>query len=80
MLSSPCSFNNNDINQYPHHKHLSIVLDSKLGFKFYVDQEVIKCNKLIALIKRFSVIVLRKAVLPIYKSFIRPHLDYGDVL
>ena len=35
----PVTFNNNDINQYPHHKHLDIVLDSKLDFKFHVDQK-----------------------------------------
>ena len=37
-------------------------------------------NKLIGLIKRLSVNVLRKALLSIYKSFIRPHLDYGNFL
>ena len=37
-------------------------------------------NKLIGLIKRLSVNVPRKALLSIYKSFIRPHLDYGDIL
>ena len=34
----PVAFNNNDIKRYPHQKHLSIVLDSKLDFKFHVDQ------------------------------------------
>ena len=37
-------------------------------------------NKLIGLIKRLSVNVPRKALLSIYKSFIRPHLDYCDIL
>ena len=35
---------------------------------------------MIGLIKRFSVNVPRNALLTIYKSFIRPHLDYGYVL
>ena len=35
---------------------------------------------MIAIIKRLSVSVRRKALLTIYKSFIRPHLDYGDIL
>ena len=39
-----------------------------------------KCNKLIGLIKRLSVNVPRSALLTIYKLFIRPHLDYGDIL
>ena len=36
-LIPPVAFNNNDIKKYPHHKHLGIVLDSKLDFKFHVD-------------------------------------------
>ena len=39
-----------------------------------------KCNKLIGLIRRLSVNVPRSALLTIYKLFIRPHLDYGDIL
>ena len=37
---TPITFNNIDINKYLHQKHLSIVLDSKLDFKFRVDQEI----------------------------------------
>ena len=73
------AFNNNDINKYPHHKHLAIILDSKLGCKFHVDQKIKKCNKLIGLIRRMSVNVPRKTLLTIYKLIIRPHLDYDDI-
>ena len=57
-----------------------IVLDSKLDFKFHVDQKIKKCNKLIGLIRKFSVNVARKTLLTICKLFIRPHLDCGDML
>ena len=30
--------------------------------------------------KKTAVNVARKALVNIYKSFIRPHLDYGDIL
>ena len=68
------------IKKYPQHKHLGIVLDSKLDSKFHVNQKIKKCNKLIGLVRRFSVNVPRNALLTIYKSFIRPPLDYGDIL
>ena len=74
------AFNNNVTKKYPHHKHLEIVLDSKLDSEFHVDQKSKKCNKLIGLIRRLSVTVPRNALLTIYKSFIRPHLGYGDIL
>ena len=35
---------------------------------------------MIGLIRRLSVKVPRKALVTICKSFIRPHLDYGDIL
>ena len=59
---------------------MGIVLNSKLDFKFHVDQKIKKCNKLIGLIRRLSVSVPRKVLVTIYKSFIRPHLNYCDIL
>ena len=35
---------------------------------------------MIGLLRRLSVNLPRNALLTIYKSFIRPHLDYGDIL
>ena len=42
----PLLHNNNEIRKCPHQKHLDIVLDSKLDFKFHVDQKIETCNKL----------------------------------
>ena len=39
-----------------------------------------KSYKRIDIIKRSSVNILRDELLRIYKSFIRPHLDYGDII
>ena len=39
-----------------------------------------KCNKIIGFIRRLSFCLPRKALLIIYKSFVRPHLDDGDIL
>ena len=76
----PIKFNNNDISKCPHQKHLRIVLDSKLNFHAHVDQKIKKCNRIIDLIRRLSINLPRNALLTIYKSFVRPHLDYGDIL
>ena len=53
---------------------------SKLDFNILVDNKIKNCYKIIGLIKRLSVSVPKKALLTIYKSFIRPHVDYGDIL
>jgi len=39
---------------------------------------VAKVNKPIALLRKLRTILPRPTLLTIYKSFIRPHLDYGD--
>ena len=80
-LSYPSvKFNNNDIVTCSDQKHLGIVLDSKLNFASHINQKIEKCNKLIGLIRRLSVHLPRNALLTIYKSFVRPNLDYGDIL
>ena len=76
----PIKFNNNNISKCPHQKPLGIVLDSKLNFNAHVDQKIKKCNRMIGLIRRLSINLPRNALLTIYKSFVRPHLDYGDIL
>ena len=75
----PIKFNNNNISKCPHQKHLGIV-DSKLNFNAHVDQKIKKYNRIIGLIRRLSINFPQNALLTIYKSFVRPHLDYGDIL
>ena len=76
----PINFNERIITKFNHHKHLGIILDSNLNFNTHIDQKLKKCNKLIGLIKRLSVNLPQNALLTIYKSCIRPHLDYCDIL
>ena len=39
-----------------------------------------KVNKTIGLLRKHQNIVPRSALLTIYKRFIRPHLDYSDII
>ena len=39
-----------------------------------------KINKTIGRLRKLQNILPRSALLTIYKSFIRPHLDYGDII
>ena len=80
LSHSPINLNNNNFSKCPHQKHLGIVLDSKLNFNAHVDQKIKKCNRIIGLIRRLSINLPQKASLTIYKSFVRPHLNYGDIL
>ena len=57
-----------------------MILDSKLNFEHHLKEKFAKANKGIGLIKHLFNVLPRPVLLNIYKSFIRPHLDYGDII
>ena len=61
-------------------KHLGIHLDEKLNFIHHIKEKISKANKGIGVIKKLNNTLPRKALLTLYKSFVRPHLDYGDII
>ena len=55
-------------------------LDKKLNFKEHLNKVESKVNKTIGIIRRLQKVLPRSTLLTIYKSFIRPHVDYGDII
>ena len=78
--SLPVTFNNAKVVTCSTHKHLGLLLDKRLSFNEHIQSKMNRCYKMIGIIKRLSVNVSRYVLLTIYKSFIRPHLDYGDII
>ena len=76
----PLLFNNNTIQQISCQKNLGIHLDEDLTFKHHINEKINKVNKGIGIIRKLNNILPRSASLRIYCSFIRPHLDYGDII
>ena len=64
----------------PLQKHLGLILDKKLNFDHHLNEKISKAMKGISLIKRLYYYLPRKSLLTIYRSYIRPHLDYCDVI
>ena len=62
------------------HKHLGIMLSTNLTWTDHIDTLINKCNKLLALLKRYKYKWSRSALETCYKSFIRPIIEYGSVL
>ena len=73
-------FNKNPVHQAALHKHLGTYLDCKLNFEEHFKTIINKIIKTIGLLRKFQNFLPRKSLLTIYKSFIRPHFDYGDVI
>ena len=73
-------FNNSPVTWSSSQKHLGINLDEKLKFIYHIKEKISKSNNCIGVIKKLNNTLPRKALLTLYKSFVRPHLDYGDII
>ena len=77
----PLLFNNNNVSQVNFQTHLGVILDVKLTFEEHLKNVFNKTNKTIGLLRKLSNLLPRQqALVTIYKTFIRSHLDLGDVL
>ena len=57
-----------------------MVFDSGLSYKGYIKSVLSRVNKTINLLQKFQAILSWHSLITIYKSFIRPHLNYGNVI
>ena len=69
-----------EVTQVDYHKHLGFILDGKMNYTKHIDSKIAKANQGIRVIQRLYNYLPRNALLQIYTSFLRPHLDYCDVI
>ena len=74
------SLENAEVERSSYQKHLGIILNEKLNFKQHIDSALSKVNKGISVIKKLCHILPRKSFVTIYKAFLRPLLNYGDII
>ena len=73
-------FNNNPIEQTLSQKRLEMILNTKLNFQEHIKNIPTKVNKTIGLLPKLPKILPPGALLKVFKSFFRSHLNYGDVI
>ena len=76
----PLAFNNNNVPETDSQKHLGIILDICSSFANPLKMILNKVNKTVGLLRKLHNVLPRPALLTVYKSFIRPYLDYGDII
>ena len=76
----PVYFNNLAVASCETHKHSGLLLDKRLAFDRHVEEMILRANKGIGLITKVRRYLPRNLLLTIYKVFIRPLLDYRDVV
>ena len=70
VLHPPLTFKNADVRQ----------IYFKFGFNEHLETVLVKFNKGIAILPKLQSVLPREALFTIYKSFIRPHFYYDDVI
>ena len=76
----PLTFSKSTVSQSTYQKHLGVILDASLSFDEHLISVQSKTNKTIGLLRKLQNTLPRQALITIYKAFVRPHLDYGDIL
>ena len=61
-------------------KHSGMYLDGSLNFSFHIKEKMSKAIKGISIIRKLNKTLPRHSLITIYKSFVRPHLSYGDII
>ena len=76
----PLYFHENLVKSSSTQKHLGMILDTKLDFSLHLKNVQNKVNKTIGLLRKLQDTLPRTLLITIFKSFIRPHLDYGGII
>ena len=72
--------NNKHVVRTPYQQHLGSTLVEKLNFGEHLRYSANKVNTSIGLLLKLQKCLPRQSLVAIYKSFIRSHLDYGDII
>ena len=73
-------FNNTPIQRKSVQKHLGLFLGEKLSLLEHIDEKIKKALVGVNLMRKLNLLLPRSYSLTVYKCFIRPHLDYGNVI
>ena len=71
---------NNDVSQSSSQKYLGLTLDNRLTFDEHLTNVSNKISKTIRSLRKLQNILSKPSLHPTKKCFIRPHLDYGDII
>ena len=77
---SSLMFHNIPVKLENEHKHLGIILDKQLSFTSYINSKLSIARRGLGIISRLRKYLPRITLELIFKTFIRPHLGYGDII
>ena len=60
--------------------HMRLIVDSSLTFHSHRKDQAIKANRGIGMIRYLTKYLTRHVLDQLHKLYVRPHLDYGDII
>lgn len=76
----PLKMNSETIKEVPHHKHLGIFLSNDGTWHQHIEYILTKAWQRLYIMRKFKYLLDRESLQIIYTSFIRPILEYADVV
>jgi len=76
----PLFMQNQQITEVPEHKHLGVILSNDCSWSAHIKHVTEKAWKRIHVMRSIKFTLDRRSVETIYLSFIRPLLEYGDLI
>lgn len=68
------------VQQVHEEKDLGVTIDDELKFSKHIAEKVKKANQAIGYIRNTFTCLDKDIFLPLYKSFVRPHLEYASII
>ena len=60
------------------YKDLGVIFDSRLSFREHIKEKIEKAYRMLGIIKRNFIHFSPNTFIQLYKSIVRPHLDYAN--
>ena len=79
-VHTPLIFNGIPVKLADDTKHIGMILDSKLSFEKHMDAKLAKARQGLGIMKQLKKWVSCNVLEAIYRLYVRPHLDYGDMV
>ena len=63
-----------------HEKDLGVIIDDKLSFTQHMESKLLKAKQMLGIVRSTFKYINEDIFLRLYKSIIRPHLEYADIV
>ena len=86
-ILSKCNLNNEEsfahlhkMNNVATEKDLGVIIDNKLSFNHHIDSKLLKAKQMLGIVRSTFKYIDEEIFIRLYKSIIRPHLEYADIV